>query len=72
MVFSDLFGKFLTHNCLGTEVGLKLFFIHTLEMVVGPLWKYSTYTLQLLLGASLEARYLYITVAVGAPLKSWG
>jgi len=26
----------LTHNILGTEVGLKLFFICTLEMVVGP------------------------------------
>jgi len=26
----------------------------------GPLWKQSTYTLQLLLGASLKAKYLHI------------
>jgi len=27
--------EILTHNILGIEVGLKLFFILTLEMVVG-------------------------------------
>jgi len=42
-VFSELFGINFTHNFLGREVGLKLFFICTLEMVLGPLWKYSTY-----------------------------
>jgi len=33
------------------EVGLKLFFICTLEMVVGSLRKQGTYVLKLLLGA---------------------
>jgi len=43
--------EILTHNFLGTEVGLKFFFICSLEMVVGSLWKDGTYTLQLLLGS---------------------
>jgi len=43
--------EILTHNFLGIDAGLKLFFICTLEMVAGPLWKYSTYTLQLLLAS---------------------
>jgi len=38
---------------LGIEVGLRLFFIYTLEMVVGLLWKQGT----------------YITVAVGGPFE---
>jgi len=42
----------------GTEV-----FICSLEMVVGSLWKDSTYTLQFLSGAPLTAYYLHITVA---------
>jgi len=54
----------LTNNFLGVEVGLKRFFICLLEMVVGPLWKYSTNTLHLLLGGPLKSRYLHITVAV--------
>jgi len=57
--------EILTHNFLGIEVDLKLFFIFSLEMVVGSLWKDSTYTLQLLLGLPLKAYYLHITVAVG-------
>jgi len=32
----------LIHNILGIEVGLKLFFICTLEMVVESLWKHSS------------------------------
>jgi len=34
--------EILTYNLLGIEVGLKLFFICSLEMVVGPLWKESS------------------------------
>jgi len=33
----------VTHNFLGREVGLTLFLICSLEMVVGSLWKDSTY-----------------------------
>ena len=53
--FQNVLEEILTHNFLGIEVGLKLFFICSLEMVVGPLWKDGTYTLQLLLGAPLTA-----------------
>jgi len=35
-----------------------------------PLWKWSTYTLQLLLGAPMKAEYIHITPAVGGPLKA--
>jgi len=34
--------EILTHNLLGIEVGLKLFFVCSLEMVVGPFWKESS------------------------------
>jgi len=34
--------EILTHNFLGIEVGLKLFFICSLEMVVWSLWKDSS------------------------------
>jgi len=37
-VFSELLEEILTHNFLGIEVGLKLFFICSLEMVVASLW----------------------------------
>jgi len=57
------------HNFLGIEVGLKLFFIFTLEMVVKPLWKHSTYTLQILLVAPVKARHLHITSCWG-PFES--
>jgi len=67
------------------EVGLKLFFICSLEMVLGrfertvlthysscwgPLWQHSTYTLQSLYGSPLKAYHLHITVAVGGHSKS--
>ena len=51
------------------EVGLKLFFICSLEMT-GPLWRHSTYTLQLLLVAPSKARYLHTEVAVWVPFES--
>jgi len=50
--------EILTHNFFRYKVGLKLFFICTLEMVVGPLWTYITCALQMLLGVPLKARYL--------------
>jgi len=34
--------EILTHKFLGIEVGLKLFFICTLEMVVRPFWKHNS------------------------------
>jgi len=34
-----------------------------------PLWKQGTYTLQLLLGAPLKARYYTLHLLLGAPLK---
>jgi len=40
---------------LGIEVDVKLFFICSLEVVVGLLWKDGTCTSQLLLGAPLTA-----------------
>jgi len=35
--FQNFLEEILTHHALGIDVGLKLFFICTLEMVVGPL-----------------------------------
>jgi len=61
--------EILTHNLLDIEVGLKLFFICSLEMVVGSLWKES----------SLLTQYsccwgpfdsLHIKVAAGGPFES--
>ena len=40
--FQNFLEEILTHNFFGIEVGLKLSFICTLEMVVGPLWKHSS------------------------------
>jgi len=60
----------LTHNFLGIEVGFKLFSICSLEMVGWTLWKYSTYTLQLFLGAPLKARYLHNEVSVWVPFQN--
>jgi len=76
----------LTHNFFVVEVGLKIFFICTLEMEVGLCRKYSIYTLQLLLWVPVKAigthtlelllvgplktRYLHIKIAVWDPFES--
>jgi len=44
---------------------------YTLQLLLGHLWKQGIYTLQLLLGTPLKARYLRIRVAVG-PLWKQG
>jgi len=76
MVFSELCGE----NCnrfsiifLGIEVGLKLFFICSLEMVVGSLWKDGTYTLQLLLGPLWQHSSLlaHLQLLFGSILKAY-
>ena len=36
---------------------------------LGPLWKHITYTLKLLLVATLKARYLHITIVGGGPFE---
>jgi len=40
--FHNFLKEILTHNFLGKEVGLKLFFLCSLEMLVGALWKEGT------------------------------
>jgi len=67
--FQNFLEEVLTHNFLVVEVGWKIFFICTLEMVVRLRRKHSTYTLQLLLWVPLKSTYSHIRVGVGAPLK---
>jgi len=62
-VFLELFGRNFY------KVDLKLFFICLLEMVVGPFWKYSANTLQLLLGSPFKGRYLHITIDICVSFK---
>ena len=86
-VFSEIFRRNFNPQFLTIEVGLKLLFIFSLEMVMALFQKDGTYTLQLLLvtplkarylnitilllGGPLKVRYLHITIAVGASLKAW-
>jgi len=82
--FQNFLEEILTHNFLDIEVGLKLFFVCSLEIVVGAFWKdgtctlqlllgplcqYSTWTLQLFFRSPLKVRYLHIKFAV-VPLKA--
>jgi len=70
--FQKFLEEILTHIFFGRpiEVGLKLFLIWTLEMVVGSLWKDSTYTLKLLLAASFEAGNFTSQLLLGATLEA--
>jgi len=55
MVFSEHFGRNLPRNLFGIEVGLKLLFICSLEVVVG---------------VPLKETHLHIKVTVGGPFES--
>ena len=68
--FQNFLEEILTHNFLGIEVGLTLFFICTFEMVVGPLRKHSSLHITVAVGGPLKAKYLHIKVAAGSRLKS--
>jgi len=68
--FQNFLEEILTHNFLGIEVGLKLFFVCTLEMVVKPLWKYGTYTLKLLFGPLWKHRTCTLQMLLVAPVKA--
>jgi len=83
-VFSEVVGRNLTHNFLGTEVGLKLFFICSLEIwgpfegivlthyscCQGSLWKEGTYTLQSLLVVPSKQGTYTLKLLFGSPLKA--
>ena len=85
--FQNFLDEILTHDFLGIEVGSKLIFIFTLEMV-GPLWKHSsllthysccwwplwkqgTYTIKLLLGPFWKQGAYTLHMLLGTPLKAW-
>jgi len=54
--FQNFLEEILTHNLLSIEVGLQLFFICSLEMVVGRFER--------------KVAYLHIAAAVGGPFDS--
>jgi len=62
--------EIFTHYLLRIEVVLKLFFISSLEMVVGPHWKYIIYTLQLLSGAIWKQDTYTLKLLLEASLKA--
>ena len=64
-IISELCGTNFNPLFYGIEVGLKLFLIHTLDMLVRAFWN-----IAIVVGVSLKTRYLHITVDVGSPFES--
>ena len=69
-MYESVFGRSFNPQFFGIEVVWKLLFIGSFQMVVASLWKEGTYTLKLLLGAPLKARYLHITIGFGYHFQS--
>jgi len=68
--FQNVLEEILTHNFFRYRGWFEAFFICSLKMVVRSLWKDGTCTLQLLLVATLNVRFLHIKVAAGGPFQS--
>jgi len=68
--FQNFLEEILSHNFLCIEVGLKLFFICSLEMVVEVALKARYLDIKVAAGGPLKAKYLHIIIAVGGPFES--